>query len=65
MARSHSVYLVLDPGLPPAAFTVKWELERFLGGSPDPGGRQLWRCRDGHPVTYPAVLLDLETLEPK
>ena len=65
MARSHSVYLVLDPGLPPAAFTVKHELEGFLNGTPDRGGRQLWRCRDGHPELYPGVLLDPETLQPK
>jgi hypothetical protein len=65
MARSHSVYLVIDPGLPPAAFTVKHEFETWLDHHPDPGGRELWRCRDAHPVAYPGVLLDPETLQPK
>jgi hypothetical protein len=65
MARSQYVYLVLDKGLPPAAFTVKHELERYLGSAPDPGGRELWRCRDARPVAYPAVLLDPGTLQPK
>lgn len=65
MARSQYVYLVLDDGLPPAAFTVKYEFERYLDSQPDPGGRELWRCCDGHPGWRQAVLLDPETLQPK
>lgn len=65
MARSEYVYLVLDPGLPPAAFTVKRDFAAYLAGRPDPGGRQLWRCHDGLPYTRPGVVLDLETLQPR
>ena len=65
MARSQYVYLVLDKGLPPAAFTVKHEFERWLDSNPDPGGRELWRCHDARPSTKPGVLLDPVTLQPK
>jgi hypothetical protein len=65
MARSQYVYLVLDKDVPPAAFTVKKEFERYLEWHPDPGGRKLWRCRDAHPALHPAVLLDPATLQPK
>lgn len=52
MARSDYAYVLLIPGQPPMAWTVKRELaswlKRSLPGEIDPGAR-LWRCRDGRP----------------
>lgn len=61
MARSQYIYTIIDPGEPPAGFTVKHELVRWLRHHPGPEGRQVWRLRDGI-VKGDPVLLDTEEL---
>lgn len=57
MARSRYVYTIADPGLPPEGFTVKHELVLWLRGHPDPGGRVVWRGRDGLVKGTPTELI--------
>lgn len=62
MARSAYIYVVDDPGRGPEAFTVKHELLSWLGNNPDPGGRLVWRCKDGRYKSAPPVLMPREEL---
>jgi hypothetical protein len=60
MARPAYIYTVIDPGVPPEGFTVKRELDEWLGRNPDPGGRVIWRGRDGLRKETPAQLIRLD-----
>ncbi len=64
MARSTYVYVVTDEaGVVAAVFTVKHELERWLGLFAHKKGLRVVRHRDGHPSVDP-VELNRRTLEP-
>jgi hypothetical protein len=62
MARSQYIYMIVDQGLPPLGFTVKHEMTRWLRHHPDPGGRVIWRGRDGVVKSEPVVLSIAELL---
>lgn len=47
MARSSYIYIALDDALPVAAFTVKWELERWLSRQEDARFLDVFRMKDG------------------
>ena len=57
MARSQTIWLVMQAGLPVAAFTVKHELASWLEMQPHRSHLTLFRCPDKpswHPDYYEA-----------
>lgn len=57
MARSNYVYVVIEQGIPVAAFTVKYEMERWLGRHGEGREFRVWRLRDnGSPDNGPVEI---------
>jgi hypothetical protein len=68
MSRSTYVYVLVLPGRPPLARTVKAEMRSWLQRHPDtaedPGAR-LYRCHDGYSSAEPGLMVIADVLAGK